>query len=133
MSESILTSVKKVLGITEDYTVFDVDVIMHINSAFATLNQLGIGPEGGFDIVDSTSVWEDFLGTDKRYNSVKSYVYLVVRKLFDPPATGYLVTALDETIKQYEWRLMTVKETLNPPTVSSEEDDEILSIDGGTP
>lgn len=110
MSESILTSTKKILGLAEDYTVYDPDIIMHINSVFGTLNQLGIGPEPGFAIEDATAVWSDFLGADLRLNSVKQYVYLRVRVIFDPPDTGYLVTAFEKQIEQLEWRLNVVRE-----------------------
>lgn len=104
MSNSILQSTKKNLGLAENYTVFDEDVIMHINSVFSTLNQLGIGPLEGFAITDDTSVWEDFL-TDVRLNSVKSYVYLRVKLLFDPPTTSFVLEALKEQIKELEWRM----------------------------
>lgn len=110
MTDSILNSTKKVLQVAADYTAFDLDIIMHINSAFATLNQLGVGPAEGFMIEDDTPVWEDFLGTDSRLNSVKSYVYQKVRLLFDPPQTGFLVTAIQEQIREFEWRLNTYRE-----------------------
>lgn len=110
MSDSILTSTKKILNIPEDYTAFDMDVILHINSVLSTLNQLGIGPTEGFAIDDATETWEQFLGTDKRLNSVKTYVYLRVRLLFDPPATGHHITALEKQITELEWRLNVVRE-----------------------
>lgn len=107
---SILTSVKKSLGLEPDYVVFDPDIIMHINSVLADLHQLGIGPEDGFEIEDSTPTWADFLGAVKPLNSTKSYVYLRVRLLFDPPQTSYLVTAIEEQIKKWEWRINTYRE-----------------------
>lgn len=110
MTESILTSTKKVLGIGEDYTAFDVDILMHINSVFSTINQLGIGPAEGFLVSDATATWADFLGTDLRLNSVKTYVYLRVRLLFDPPTTSYLIAALKEQFQELEWRLNVVRE-----------------------
>lgn len=111
MSDSILTSTKKVLGIEEEYEVFDVDILMHINSVFSTLNQLGIGPVEGFSIQDKTTTWSAFLGDDIRLNSVKTYVFLRVRLIFDPPGTSYLINAIDKQAEQLEWRLNTYRET----------------------
>ncbi len=110
MSDSILNSTKKILGLNDDYTAFDADVLMHINSILATLNQLGIGPENGFAIEDAVSTWDDFLGEDPRLNSVKTYVYLRVRLLFDPPATSYVITSMNEQIHELEWRLNVQRE-----------------------
>ena len=106
METSILTGTKKILGLAEDYTAFDYDLITHINSAFSTLTQLGVGPAEGFMIEDETAVWTDFItDNDLQYNSVKTYVYLRVRMLFDPPATSFVIAALNEQIKELEWRL----------------------------
>jgi hypothetical protein len=108
MIMSILNSTKKVLGVAEDYTVFDEDIIMHINSAFSTLAQLGVGPAEGFMIVDASTGWDDFIPgapDDPQYNSVKSYVFLKVQMLFDPPQTSYLITAKEKQIEELEWRL----------------------------
>jgi hypothetical protein len=106
MEQSILTSTKKILGISEDYTVFDLDIITHINTAFSTLTQLGVGPTAGFMIDDASAVWGDFIGiSDLQNNSVKSYVFLRVRQLFDPPSTSYLIAAVDKQIQELEWRL----------------------------
>jgi hypothetical protein len=112
MEQSILISTKKILGITEDYVVFDLDIITHINTAFSTLAQLGVGPPAGFMIDDATYMWEDFLGTveDFQNNSAKSYVFLKVRQLFDPPQTSYLITAVEKQIQELEWRLNTHRE-----------------------
>jgi len=110
MQTSILTSTKKTLGIDATYTAFDADIVMHINSVLATLNQLGIGPAQGFMIEDETAVWADFLGTDPRLNSVKSYVYLRVRLLFDPPTTSYLMESLNRQAQEFEWRLNAFRE-----------------------
>ena len=105
MEQSILTSTKKVLGIAADYTAFDLDIITHINTAFSTLTQLGVGPVAGFAIEDDTAVWADFYVDDIQYNAVKSYVFLRVRMLFDPPQTSYLITAMEKQIQELEWRL----------------------------
>lgn len=111
MADSILDSVKKSLGLQADYDVFDADIIMHINTAFGTLNQLGVGPEEGFMIEGPEPTWDTFLMGDKRLNPVKSYVYLRARLLFDPPTTAYLVTANESQVKELEWRLNVVRET----------------------
>src|SRR6476661_8002790 len=105
MENSILISTKKVLGIAEDYTVFDLDIITHINAAFSILNQLGVGPVEGFFIEDEIASWDEFMVPPNQLNLVKTYVILKVRMLFDPPATGFLVTAMENQIKEYEWRL----------------------------
>ena len=110
MEQSILTSTKKILGIAADYTAFDLDIITHINSAFSTLAQLGVGPHCGFMIDDEDAEWEDFIEDDNQYNSVKSYVFLKVRQLFDPPTTSYLIAAYDKQIQEFEWRLSVHRE-----------------------
>lgn len=110
MADSILTSVKKILGIAEDYEAFDVDILMHINSVFSILNQLGIGPTNGFMIEDAVATWDDFIPDDPRLNTVKTYVCLRVRLLFDPPTTSYLITALETQFKELEWRLSVIRE-----------------------
>ena len=110
METSILNGVKKILGIADDYTAFDEDIIMHINTAFSTLTQLGVGPSEGFMIEDEGAVWGDFIGDDLQFNSVKSYVCLRVRMLFDPPSTSYLITAMENQIRELEWRLNTHRE-----------------------
>ena len=105
MATSILTSIKKLIGPTEDDTSFDVDIIIHINSAFFRLNQLGVGPSDGFFITDKTTTWEEFLASRKDLEAVKSYVYQKVRLLFDPPQSAFLVEALKESIKEFEWTI----------------------------
>lgn len=110
MSDSILNTTKKILGIEADYMAFDPDIMMHINSVFSTLYQLGIGPEDGFEIISADATWDDFIGGDPKLNSVKTYVYLRVRLLFDPPTTSYLIGALKEQVQEIEWRLNTYRE-----------------------
>lgn len=105
METSILISTKKILGLAANYEAFDLDIITHINSAFSTLTQLGIGPTEGFTIRDDTAIWGDFIGNDKQLDSVKTYVYLRVRLLFDPPGTSYLIAALEKQLEELEWRL----------------------------
>lgn len=103
--DSVLDSVKKFLGITEEYQVFDQDLIIHINSVFFTLNQLGVGPEDPFSISDSSSVWTDFIPEGSKLEAVKSYMYLKVRMLFDPPTSSFVLTSMENMAKEYEWRL----------------------------
>lgn len=103
--DSILTSVKKMLGIAEEYTHFDADLIMHINSVFMILAQLGVGPSEGFFIEDDTATWDEFVQGKKEINSVKSYVGLKVRLLFDPPSSSAAMEAANRLIEEFEWRL----------------------------
>lgn len=110
MITSILTSVKKVLGIPADDESFDEDVLMFINTAFVTLTQLGLGPELGFTIVDDSATWDDFTEADKRLSSVPSYVFLRVKLLFDPPQTSYLIQALNDQRLEIEGRLSMYRE-----------------------
>jgi hypothetical protein len=112
MEQSILTSTKKILGIAEDYTVFDLDILTHINTAFSTLTQLGVGPADGFMIEDASALWTDFDPIDDHlnYNTVKSYVFLKVKQLFDPPTTSYLISAYEKQIEELEWRMNVYRE-----------------------
>lgn len=118
MENSILKSVKKPLGLTDEYDVFDQDVIMHTNSIFAFLNQLGIGPINGFAIEDDTALWTDFLADVAPLNMVKTYVFLRVRMLFDPPTTSFLLEAMKKQIDEFEWRINLYRESLLVPEVS---------------
>jgi hypothetical protein len=130
--ESILTETKLVLGIAEDVTVFDPDVRMHINSALGTLNQLGIGPVGGFEVIDTEQTWADFLTTDLKFSPVKSYVHLRVKMLFDPPANSWATVAVKEQIEQLEWRLNSVREDAIPVPNPPPPDEELeYWLDGG--
>jgi hypothetical protein len=104
--ESILTSVKKLLGIDKDYTHFDNDLIMHINSVFMVLTQLGVGPSEGFAISDANAMWSDFIGEDdKNFQAIKTYVYMKVRLMFDPPLSSAVLDSMSRTICELEWRL----------------------------
>ena len=109
--ESILTSIKKLLGIQEDYEHFDADIIMHINSVFMILTQLGVGPDEGFSIVDKFSTWEEFVSDMTKIEAVKSYVHLKVRLLFDPPASSAVMESINRMISEFEWRLYVEAET----------------------
>lgn len=104
-TESILVTIKKMLGLGEDYTPFDTDIIVHINSAFMTLTQLGIGPEEGFQITDANSTWGDFISNNEMIGAVTNYTYLTVRTLFDPPSNSFVMDAMQKQIEQLGWRL----------------------------
>lgn len=103
--ESILTSIKKLLGIAEEDTNFDQDLIMHINSVFMILTQLGVGPSKGFAIKDENDVWSDFIPEQSSLEAVKSYVYMKVRLMFDPPLSSAVADAINRNISELEWRL----------------------------
>lgn len=102
---SILTSVKKQLGIDADYTQFDQDIIMHINSVFSILTQLGVGSDDGFSITGDTEEWTDFIDEDPRLEMVKSYVGLKVRMIFDPPTSSPIAEAIKQNIAELEYRM----------------------------
>lgn len=110
MEYSILKSVKKNLGLEPSYIVFDGEIIMHINTAFSTLSQLGLGPDGGYAIEDDASEWEEFIDTTTELSSVKTYVYLRVRLIFDPPTASYVLKSFEDQLKELEWRLNTLRE-----------------------
>lgn len=114
MATSILTSTKQILGIASGYTVYDADIIMHINSALSTASQLGVGPTGGFFINDATTTWEDLSLPDDQLSMLRTYVFLKTRYAFDPPQMGYLVEAVSNQIKEYEWRLNMFREVELP-------------------
>lgn len=103
--ESILTSIKKMLGITEEYEHFDADIIMHINSVFMILNQLGVGPTEGFSIKGKDEVWTDFISEESKLELIKSYMYLKVKLLFDPPLGSAVIEVINRQISEFEWRL----------------------------
>lgn len=135
MSDSILNSIKKTLLLSENVNDFDISILMHINSALSTLTQIGVGPSQGFEVENSEQVWSDFIGNDNRLNSVRTYIYLRVRLLFDPPNTSFAIEAIKQEIQQLEWRLNVVREETewdnpNPPSTPDEDD---FDLDGGTP
>ncbi len=107
-SESILISIKKLLGITKEYEHFDADLVMHINTVLATLHQLGVGPKEGFAIEDDLAEWSGFMGDDPRLNLVKSYVYLKTKLLFDPPLGSAVLGSYEKQISELEWRILNV-------------------------
>lgn len=115
MTDSILDTTKKVLGIDATYTAFDLDIITFINSAFSDLHQLGVGPVDGYAITNKDQVWQEFLNDDKTLNNVKSYVFLRVRLLFDPPQTAYLVQAFESQLDELAFRINVRREELKYP------------------
>lgn len=126
MENSILNSVKKLLGVSDGYTAFDLDIIIHINSAFSTLSQLGIGPVEGIAIEDSSATWDVLnLSTNQLQSMVKTYVYLKSRMGFDPPATSFHIEAMNKQIEEQEWRLREMRELIFSA------DSESFVIDGG--
>lgn len=92
--DSILNSIKKLIGFDETYTPFDPDIIFNINSSFSNLHQVGVGPENGFLIEDDTSVWTDFLGESRKLEMVKMYVYIEAKLIFDPPSSTAAIEAM---------------------------------------
>lgn len=103
--ESILTSIKKLLGIAKEYTHFDDDLIMHINSVLTILNQLGVGPLTGFSIKDETDTWSDFVEDTSQIEFIKTYVHLKVKLIFDPPLSSAVIESMNRTISELEWRI----------------------------
>lgn len=102
---SILTTVKKMLGLDSDYEAFDVDIIIGINSALMTLTQVGVGPRKGFSIRDSTETWEDFVGDRKDLEAIKTFVYLRTKLIFDPPTNSFTIEAMERQAEEYLWRI----------------------------
>ena len=105
METSILKTIRKMIGPSVSYDIFDTDLIVHINSAFMVLYQLGVGPAECFKITGEDETWDDFMQGATDIEAVISYVYMKVRLVFDPPTTGYLVNMYEATIKELEWRL----------------------------
>lgn len=104
--DSILNTVKASIGIVEDYTAFDDTLIMHINSVFMVLRQMGVGPVEGFKIENKGATWSEFIPSENYlYEGVKTYVCSKVRLMFDPPSSGSLMEALKQTISEFEWRV----------------------------
>lgn len=112
VKNSILDETKKLLMLDADYDAFDLDVMTHINSTFATLHQLGVGPKTAFVITSSADLWTDFTDNINEIVSVKSYVFAKLRLLFDPPTNAFLVTSLEKICSEYEQRLLMAAEDL---------------------
>lgn len=110
MADSILNSIKQVVGVMPDDDAFDIDIMMHINSVFSILQQIGVGPAEGYMIMDKSPTWEDYLGTGPTLNMVKSYMFVKVQLLFDPPATSFGLEAKNKLATEIEWRLQVAAE-----------------------
>ena len=117
--ESILTSIKKMLGIVEEYTHFDADLIMHINSVLSILTQIGVGPAEGFLIEDESSVWEDFVPENSKLELIKSQTYMKVKLLFDPPLICAVIESTNRIISELEWRIQVAADPVK--TIEEEE------------
>lgn len=109
--DSILISIKKLLGIEENYTHFDTDIIMHINSVLSILTQLGVGPSSGYSIKDANAVWDEFISDSKKLELVKTYVYLKVRLMFDPPSSSSAIDSMKQLISELEFRITIAAES----------------------
>lgn len=109
ISTSILDDIKKLLNLSKENTSFDTDIIIHINSVFMILNQLGVGPVEGFRISDSTTKWESYITNIDDLDSIKTYIYLKVKMIFDPPLSTTVTESFKESIKEFEWRLTNAK------------------------
>jgi hypothetical protein len=120
MENSILNSTKKILGIEADYTVFDLDIITHINSSLSIISQIGIGPADGFSIEDDLPEWTDLNIPANQMGLLRTYIFLKVRMLFDPPTTSFLIEAMNKQIQEHEYRLSYFREELIPLVKSQE-------------
>ena len=127
MDDSILKTIKKMLGLPEDFDAFDQDLIIHINSVFSNLHQIGASPPAGFYITDDKAQWSDFFTDGMPVHNIKTLVYLKVRLIFDPPATSFAISAMENQIKEQEWRLSALEDVFKPvlvvvvPETSSDE------------
>lgn len=105
MEENVLNSIKKLLGIPEDYTTFDQDIMIHINSVFMILSEMGVGPSNGYSLKDGTEKWGDFISDDKNLEGIKTYIYMKVKTIFDPPLNSAVLASMKELISEFEWRI----------------------------
>lgn len=122
MEESILLSIKKLIGgMAENETHFDSDILMHINTALSTLNQIGVGPEEGFMIYDASSLWSDLTGSNVKLEMVKTYIYLSVKIIFDPPTSSAVIDVMKNKIQELEWRLQVATDPIPTPVITEEE------------
>lgn len=110
--DSILISIKKLLMLDEDDTSFDADIIMHINTVIVILNQLGVGSDGGFTVCDDTATWQQLIGSYPNLEAVRSYVYLKVKMMFDPPSNGAVTESMNRVIGELEWRINATAEAI---------------------
>lgn len=127
--ESILESIKKLIGIDKDYGAFDIDLIIAINGVFTVLNQLGVGPGKEFAITGPDETWLDFFGVTNAINLVKPYMYLKCKLIFDPPSTGVLHEAIERQISEFEWRIMIQADPASRPGEPNESETPDTSTD----
>lgn len=113
MDQTVLSTIRKLLGMEDDYTHFDTDLLVHINTAAGILFQLGIGSDSA--VITAESKWSDILDSQDLYDMAKTYIYLFVKKIFDPPTNSFVVDSYEKTLKELEWRINVMAET---PTVS---------------
>lgn len=127
MTDSILIGTKKIIGVPEEDTSFDIDIITHINSVFSVLQQLGVGPSTGFMVEDDCDEWSDYITDNNQYNMVRTYMFLKTKMFFDPPPTSYMIDAMNKQIQELEFRLHVQREfdldPVDPMTISEEEVD----------
>lgn len=128
---SILDSTKKSLGVGADYDVFDSEIMMHINSVFVTLHQLGVGPLEGFEIEDADATWDTFLGAQPLLNSVKQYVFFKVRLAFDPPSAAFVLASLEKQIQEHEWRISAMRDEIMASSPGLILTPDPATVDGG--
>lgn len=120
MAESILQTIKRMIGPSMLSNEFDTDLVVHINSVLFDLNELGVGPSDGFVITGETETWEDLLGADVKYlEAVKTFIYLKVKMIFDPPTVGGVINAYEKLIKEYEWRINVMVDPKPPESTSA--------------
>ena len=124
MEESILKIIKQLIGCPDDFEQFDLDLTIHINSAFAALTQLGVGPKEGYRITGPDNVWSEFEEDTQKSSLIKDYVYIKTRLLFDPPTSGSLMDSLKEQLKEMEWRLYIMYYHVSEDDKKGENDDD---------
>ena len=120
MSSSILNTIKKMLGVGEDDTSFDTDIIIHINTVLMTLHQYGIGPVDGFSIEGASETWDQLLPGNKKIEAVKTYIYLKVKLIFDPPSTSVTVDSFKALADELEYRMKEQNENYPTPILEGE-------------
>lgn len=104
-TSSIFLTIKKMLGLDDAYAPFDTDIMVHINSALLELCQLGVGPKDGFEISGYDETWNEFITDAEMLGAVQNYIYLTVKKLFDPPTNSFVLDSIDKQIEKLGWRL----------------------------
>ena len=124
MEESILKTIKQLIGCPDDFEQFDLDLIVHINLAFAILTQLGVGPKEGYRITGQDNVWSEFEDDAQKLSLIKDYVYIKTRLLFDPPTSGSLMDSLKEQLKEMEWRLYMLYDPISEDDEKGKSDDD---------